>query len=122
MQKRWKSKKYLQWVASQQCLLCMYHECQAHHITIAEKRGISQKVIDCWTIPLWYAHHSQLHHTGERLYWQKLGIDPMVYATLFYELWNKDDKNNIEYVQNEIYDKVLPSCKNNIDFLMQVKY
>ena len=81
MQKKWKSKKYLQWVASQQCLLCMYHECQAHHITIAEKRGVSQKVSDCWTIPLCYAHHSQLHHTGERLYWQKLGIDPMVYAT-----------------------------------------
>ena len=46
----------------------------------------------------------------------------MVYATLFYELWDKDDKNNIEYVQNEIYDKVLPHCKINIDFLMQVKY
>ena len=61
----------------------MYHECQAHHITIAEKRGVSQKVSDCWTIPLCYAHHSQLHHTGERLYWQKLGIDPMVYATLY---------------------------------------
>ena len=67
-------------------------------------------------------HHSQLHHTGERLYWQKLGIDPLEYATLFYELWDKNDKNNIEYVQNEIYDKVLPKCKNNIDFLMQVKY
>ena len=118
MQKRWKSKKYLQWVASQQCLLCMYHECQAHHITIAEKRGISQKVSDCWTIPLCYAHHSQLHHIGERLYWQKLGIDPKVYATLFYELWDKDDKNNIEYVQNEIYDKVLPTslCRSNIRF------
>ena len=31
------------WVASQQCLLCMHNECQAHHITIAEKRGISQR-------------------------------------------------------------------------------
>ena len=90
--KNWKSKKYLQWIASQQCLLCMYHECQAHHITIAEKRGISQKVSDCWTIPLCYAHHHQLHMTGERKFWQKLGIDPMDYASKFYVLWDKTIK------------------------------
>ena len=104
LNKKWKSKPYLKWVASHQCILCMYHECQAHHITIAEKRGISQKVSDFWTIPL------------------KLGIDPKDIATKFYELWLKDDKNNMEYVQTEIYDKLLPSIKSNIDFLMQVKY
>ena len=59
---------------------------------------------------------------GERKYWQKLNIDPMDYATKFYVLWEKNDKNHMEYVQNEIYDKVLPKCKINIDFLMQVKY
>ena len=46
----------------------------------------------------------------------------MDYATKFYELWDKNDKNNIEYIQNEIYDKLLPQCKKHIDFLMQVKY
>jgi len=122
LNKKWKSKPYLKWVASHQCILCMYHECQAHHITIAEKRGISQKVSDFWTIPLCYAHHGQLHHTGERRFWLKLGIDPKDIATKFYELWLKDDKNNMEYVQIEIYDKLLPSIKSNIDFLMQVKY
>ena len=60
--------------------------------------------------------------TGERKFWQKLGIDPMDYASKFYVLWDKNDKNNIEYVQKEIYNKLLPICKSHIDFLMQVKY
>ena len=118
----WKSKPYLKWIASQQCILCMYNECQAHHITIAEKRGISQKVSDFWTIPLCYAHHDQLHNFGERKYWEQLNINPMDIAIKFYELWSKDDKNNIEYIHNEIYNKVLPNIKSNVDFLMRVKY
>lgn len=100
----------------------MHNECQAHHITIAEKRGLSQKVSDCWTIPLCYAHHQQLHNTGERRFWSILGIDPMEFASKFYLLWDKEDQNNLEFVQNEIYNKVLPQCKSNIDFLMLVKY
>ena len=44
----------------------------------------------------------------------------MDYASKFY-VGDKNDKNNIEYVQKEIYDK-LYQYAIHIDFLMQVKY
>ena len=116
-----KSKKYLKWVASNKCLLCHYHECQAHHITIAEKRGISQKVSDRLCIPLCYPHHQQLHNTGERKFWEKLDIEPVLYSTLFYSLWKSNELYNEPLLDDIIYNKVLPKCQNNIDFLMQVK-
>jgi len=119
--KKWKSKKYLIWIASNKCLLCHYHECQAHHITIAEKRGISQKVSDKFTIPLCYPHHQQLHNFGERKYWEKLDIDPVYQANVFYNMWEKDRIYDEMMLNELIYDKLLPKCQNNIDFLMQVK-
>lgn len=41
---RIKDKEYLKWVASNPCILCQDNKCQAHHITFAMPRGISQKV------------------------------------------------------------------------------
>lgn len=121
LKKNWKSKPYLKYVASHPCLLCCYNESQAHHITIAEKRGISQKVSDCWTIPLCYLHHDQLHNTGERKFWNILKINPMEIAVDFYTLWEKGNKDKEIYIQEAAYKKVLPSIKSNIDFLLQVK-
>ena len=121
LKKNWKSKKYLQWIASQQCLLCMYHECQAHHITIAEKRGISQKVSDCWTIPLCYAHHHQLHMTGEAKFWTKIGINPKFYALLLYCIYNSDYKEDDRYLWNTVHKKVLHKVQKHLDFLLHLK-
>jgi hypothetical protein len=98
------------WIASNKCLLCHYHECQAHHITIAEKRGISQKVSDKFTIPLCYPHHQQLHNFGERKYWEKLDIDPVYQANVFYNMWEKD----------RIYDEIMMKKTYSEIFMDQV--
>ena len=119
--KRWQSKQYLKYVASHPCLLCQHNETQAHHITITEKRGISQKVSDYYTLPLCYLHHDQLHNTGERKFWKILDLNPVDLAKYFFDLWEKGNKDKEIYIQQEVYDKVLPKIRSNIDFLMQVK-
>jgi hypothetical protein len=91
--KRWQSKQYLKYVASHPCLLCQHNETQAHHITIAEKRGISQKVSDYYTLPLCYLHHDQLHNTGERKFWKILDLNPVDLAKYFFDLWEKGNKD-----------------------------
>lgn len=118
---KFKSKKYLKWVASLPCLLCLYNECQAHHITIAEKRGFSQKVSDKFTIPLCYVHHHQLHMLSERKFWNTLGLNPVNYANILYDIYTKNEQNNDVLIYQQIYNKVLPLVKDHVDFLCRLK-
>jgi hypothetical protein len=118
--KKFRSKKYLQWVASKPCLICRYEPCQAHHITISEPRGWGQKVSDNYTIPLCYQHHDLLHHTSERKFWTIIGINPVFYANLLFSI--KDTVNDDDvWLFDNIYKRILPQVENNIDFLMKVK-
>lgn len=120
-QKKFRSEKYLKWVSEKPCLLCMFEPCQAHHITIAEHRGMGQRVSDSFTIPLCYPHHHQLHMTGERKFWQTLGINPVFYADLLFGVYNQNKTENDQYLWENMYKKVTPQIKDNIDFLNQLK-
>ena len=125
---RLKDKKYLKWIASQACILCQDIPCQAHHITYAQHRGISQKVGDQWTIPLCFLHHDQLHRCGlsERNFWLKIEIDPLHIAETFYK-HNKDMWKNPDFFYDDsmlwimVYNKLVPKIKKHIDFIMQPK-
>ena len=120
-QKKFRSKKYLMWVANKPCLLCMTEPCQAHHITIAEHRGFGQKVSDNYTIPLCYPHHHLLHMTGERKFWQKIGINPKFYSELLFVTYNQNKLEYDQYLWENMYKKVTPLIKANIAFLTSVK-
>ena len=123
-----KDKKYLRWVASNPCIICQQNDCNAHHITYAMKRGISQKVGDQYTIPLCIKHHHQLHNCGmsERDFWGKIDIDPIPICAIFYNhhqnMWkNKDFFYDDSLLWIEVYNKLVPKIKKNIDFLLQPK-
>ena len=123
-----KDKKYLRWVASNPCIICQQNDCNAHHITYAMKRGISQKVGDQYTIPLCIKHHHQLHNCGmsERDFWAKIDIDPIPICAIFYNhhqnMWkNKDFLYDDSLLWIEVYNKLVPKIKKNIDFLLQPK-
>ena len=118
---KFKSKKYLKWVASLPCLLCLHTECQAHHITIAEKRGFGQKVSDKFTIPLCCVHHHQLHMVSERKFWNILQVNPVDYSNILYDLYSKDEINNDILLYQLVYNKVLPTLKDHVDFLCRLK-
>ncbi len=124
---RLKDRKYLKWIADQSCILCQDTPCQAHHITYAQHRGISQKVGDQWTIPLCFLHHHYLHTCGlsERKFWEKIEIDPLNVAKTFYkhkdEMWKYDFFYDDTMLWTTVYHKLVPLIKKHIDFIMQPK-
>ena len=119
--KRYRSDKYLKWVASKPCILCYYDCCQAHHITIAEPKAMGMKVSDYYTVPLCYTHHHQLHMTGEAKFWTKIGINPKFYALLLYCIYNSDYKEDDRYLWNTVHKKVLHKIQKHLDFLLHLK-
>ena len=123
-----KDKKYLRWVASNPCIICQQYGCNAHHITYATKRGISQKVGDQYTIPLCVKHHHQLHNCGlsEREFWLKLDIDPLPICQIFYDHHHNMWKNKHFFYDDSmlwinVYNKLVPKIRKNVDFLLQRK-
>lgn len=79
--RRIRNKAHLVYVASEPCLICEEIPCHAHHVTFAQRRGLSQKVSDEFTVPLCALHHNEVHLSGaERAWWRKQGIDPLQVA------------------------------------------
>jgi len=86
-ERRLRDKAHLQFVASHSCLVCGQHPSQAHHLTFAQRRWLSMKVSDEFTVPLCVIHHDELHRTGpERAWWTRQGLDPRAIAA---KLWMK---------------------------------
>ena len=86
-ERRLRDKAHLLFVATHPCLVCGREPTQAHHLTFAQRRGISLKVSDEFTVPLCALHHDELHRAGqERPWWEGRGLDPMPIAA---ELWGK---------------------------------
>ena len=74
-----RSKKHLQFVASQPCLLCGATDVQACHIRIGFL-GLGIKPCDSKTVPLCLAHHTKQHSMNEKKFWESYGLDPFEYA------------------------------------------
>jgi hypothetical protein len=84
-ERRLRDKSHLKFVAMQPCLICGREPSQAHHLTFCQKRGLSLKVSDEFTVPLCGLHHDELHRSGaEREWWEKHHINPEPIAA---ELW-----------------------------------
>ena len=76
-----KDKKYLKYIHDLPCVVtgCEpygFSSIVAHHITVGSKRGISQKPSDYRCIPMEASEHMRLHHLGEGVYWEQMGINP----------------------------------------------
>ena len=61
--KPWRSRKYLDWVKSQPCCVCMRPGDDPHHIQMPGK-GMGGKHPDWATIPLCRECHDELHAKG----------------------------------------------------------
>jgi len=83
--RRLRDKSHLKFVAMQPCLICGREPSQAHHLTFCQRRGLSLKVSDEFTVPLCGLHHDELHRSGsERKWWEKHQINSEPIAA---ELW-----------------------------------
>jgi hypothetical protein len=75
---RERDRHHLRFVASQPCLVCGRTPTDAHHVKFAEQWTAGRKVSDKFTVPLCRLHHRELHRRGnERIWWQKLEIEPL---------------------------------------------
>ena len=84
-ERRLRDKAHLKLVATQPCLVCGRIPSHAHHLTFCQKRGLSLKVSDEFTVPLCELHHDELHRYGaEEQWWVKRQIDPRPIAL---DLW-----------------------------------
>ena len=84
-ERRLRDKAHLQFVASHPCLVCARQPSHAHHLTFAQKRGLSLKVSDEFPVSLCAIHHDELHRSGaEHSWWHTQGIDPQPFAA---DLW-----------------------------------
>jgi DNA recombination protein Rad52 len=83
--RRLRDKSHLKFVAMQPCLICGREPSQAHHLTFCQRRGLSLKVSDEFTVPLCGLHHDELHRSAsEREWWERHHINPEPVAA---DLW-----------------------------------
>jgi hypothetical protein len=79
---RLRDRDHLKFVTTQPCLACGRSPSDAHHLRFAQGRALARKVSDEYTVPLCRSHHRELHRRGdERVWWQQLGIDPLLAAS-----------------------------------------
>jgi hypothetical protein len=91
--KRIRCREHLRFVASQPCIICGRSPSQAHHVRYAQRKGLSLKVSDEFTVPLCAIHHHHIHSTGkERDWWQERKIDPLSVAS---RLWQQSRKGHL---------------------------
>jgi hypothetical protein len=83
--RRLRDKTHLRFVAKQPCLVCGRQPCDAHHLRLAQSRGLGLKVSDEFAVPLCRAHHRELHRSGKETdWWAKAGLEPISLAR---KLW-----------------------------------
>ncbi len=84
-ERRLRDNAHLRFVGSHPCLVCGRRPSHAHHLTFAQKRGLSLKVSDEYTVPLCNLHHDELHRSGaEPKWWEAKGMAPLPIAA---QLW-----------------------------------
>jgi len=87
LERRLRDKEHLKRVAELPCLVCSRQPSHAHHLRFAQKRGMSQKVSDEYTVPLCGLHHGDLHRSSsEQRWWENQKIEPLAISL---ELWAK---------------------------------
>lgn len=84
---RRRSKKHLEHVAAQPCLICGRTPSDAHHLRFAQPRALGRKVSDEFTVPLCRTHHRELHDRGDEIaWWEAYSMNPSAIAE---ELWGE---------------------------------
>ena len=79
--KRIRCKEHLRFVASQPCLICGRSPLTPTTCVTRNRKDLSLKVSDEFTVPLCAIHHHHIHTTGkEREWWQERNIDPLIVA------------------------------------------
>jgi DNA recombination protein Rad52 len=98
-ERRIRDKAHLKSLSAHPCLICARQPSHAHHLTFAQRRGLSQKVSDEFVVPLCALHHGDLHHArSERDWWENVSIDPLPIAAA---LWARHRQSGSDELGND---------------------
>jgi hypothetical protein len=79
--RRVRDREHVRQVAKHPCLVCGRQPSDPHHLRFTQRRALSRKVSDEFTVPLCRGHHREVHRCGdEAAWWRKIGVDPTVAA------------------------------------------
>jgi hypothetical protein len=79
--RRVRDREHVRQVAKHPCLVCGRQPSDPHHLRFTQRRALSRKVSDEFTVPLCRGHHREVHRCGdEAAWWRKVGVDPIVAA------------------------------------------
>ena len=79
--RRVRDREHVRQVAKHPCLVCGRQPSDPHHLRFTQRRALSRKVSDEFTVPLCRGHHREVHRCGdEAAWWRKVGVDPTVAA------------------------------------------
>ena len=79
--RRVRDREHVRQVAKHPCLVCGRQPSDPHHLRFTQRRALSRKVSDEFTVPLCRGHHREVHRCGdEAAWWRKVGVDPTVVA------------------------------------------
>ena len=105
-QPRTHDKAHLEFVRSLPCVVSGDNiSTESAHIRYSDLRvakrkvGIGEKPDDFWTVPLSSTEHRKQHSMNERVYWQQVGIDPILIALALYAV-SGDHERGCEIVAN----------------------
>ena len=79
--KAYRSKKYLEYIRQQPCVICGHVDVQAHHVRKMGAGGTGIKNDDFFALPICKLHHREAHTYGHDTFFGRHGID--VYQELF---------------------------------------
>jgi hypothetical protein len=79
--RRVRDREHVRQVAKHPCLVCGRQPSDPHHLRFTQRRALSRKVSDEFTVPLCRGHHREVHRCGdEAAWWRKVGVNPIVAA------------------------------------------
>lgn len=83
----WRSKKYLDFVKTLNCCVCMMPKTIPHHVRFAYNSGTGTKPSDYWCVPLCHDCHLEIHTQGVKTFCDNHGVDIYKEIMLVNQAW-----------------------------------
>lgn len=93
--------KHLEWVRTLPCIITGTFPVDPAHIRFADpaygkrETGKGEKPDDKWVVPLSRKKHDEQHSGSEKLFWLRLGLDPLRIALALYACSGDDEQAHV---------------------------
>lgn len=117
MQRKIKSTQYLDYLHSKRCFVCGSSQIEVHHESLIPGfLGGRKKYNDFQGTCLCNQHHTERHHIGNEIFWEKHNVDPTKHILRLLE----DYMNTVhpkKFTSMEAYEEELETVQETIYIL-----